>query len=124
MGAFVISKRFNGEFKFVFASRKGKVIFTSISCASKVLCEKIIEEVKGNILGFGFTKVKASGGKYAFRLTKEGLVLANSRKYTTELRLQKGIDEIVKYASVAEILDFSENDFAFPDADVIFDQQE
>jgi hypothetical protein len=31
MGAFVISKRFNDEYKFVFTSGKGKVIFTSLS---------------------------------------------------------------------------------------------
>jgi len=31
MGAFVISKRFNDEYKFVFTSRRGKVIFTSKS---------------------------------------------------------------------------------------------
>jgi hypothetical protein len=40
---------------------------------------------------------------------------ATSRKYTTSLRLQKGIDEIVRYGSVSEILDFSANDFVFID---------
>jgi uncharacterized protein YegP (UPF0339 family) len=108
----------------VFTSRKGKVIFTSISCTSKTVCEEMITEMKHHISGFGFTKVKNAGGKYSFRLSKEGLVLANSRKYSTELMLQKGIDEIVKYVSVAEILDFSENDFVFPDADPVFEEQE
>jgi hypothetical protein len=42
-------------------------------------------------------------------------LFAVSRKYTTELRLQKGIKEIVQYASKSEILDFSEGDFVFPD---------
>ena len=63
-------------------------------------------------------------GKYSFRLSKEGMVLANSRKYTTELRVQKGIDEIVKDVAFAEILDFSENDFVFPDAEVIVQEEE
>jgi uncharacterized protein YegP (UPF0339 family) len=124
MGTFVVSKRFNGAFKFVFASRKGKVIFTSISCTSKSVCEEMIVEMKSNIAGFSFTKVKNAGGKYFFRLSREGLVLANSRKYTTELMLQKGIDEIVKYVSVAEMLDFSEDSMVFPDGDTIFEEQE
>ncbi len=41
--------------------------------------------------------------------------MAISRKYTTQLLLQKGIDEIIKYASKSEILDFSNNDFTFFD---------
>jgi hypothetical protein len=46
--------------------------------------------------------------------------LANSRKYSTELLLKKGIDEIIKYVHIAEILDFSENEFIFPDAEIVF----
>lgn len=124
MGAFVISKRFNGDYKFIFASRKGKVIFTSISCKTKLVCEEMIEEIKVNVTAFGFTKVRNAGGKYFFRLSREGLVLANSRKFTTELRLQKGIDEIVKYVSKSETLDFSENEFVFPDAASVFSEEE
>ena len=33
--------------------------------------------------------------------------VAVSRRYTTQLLLQKGINEIVKYAGKAEFLDFS-----------------
>ncbi len=33
--------------------------------------------------------------------------IAVSRRYTTQLLLQKGIDEIIKYADKAEFLDFS-----------------
>ena len=39
--------------------------------------------------------------------------MANSRKFSTELMLQKGIDEIINYVHKSEILDFSENEFAF-----------
>lgn len=124
MGAFVISKRFNGEYKFIFASRKGKTIFTSISCKTKLVCEEMIEEIRNNVAAFAFTKVKNAGGKFFFRLSREGLVLANSRKFTTELRLQKGIDEIVKYVSRSETLDFSENDLVFPDAAFVFQDEE
>lgn len=115
MGAFVISKRFNGDFKFVFTSRKGKTIFTSLGYDSKLLCESMIDLVKANLETSTYVKFRASNGKYYFRLVVEQQVVATSRKYTTELRLQKGINEIVLYAAKAEILDFSENDFVFAD---------
>ena len=115
MGAFVISKRFNGDFKFVFTSRKGKTIFTSLGYDSKLLCESMIDLVKANLESSTYVKFRASNGKYFFRLVVEQQVVATSRKYTTELRLQKGIDEIVLYTAKAETLDFSENDFVFAD---------
>lgn len=124
MGAFVISKRYNGDYKFIFASRKGKTIFTSIGCKHKSDCELMIAGIKDNMALFAFTKIRNAAGKYYFRLSKDGLVLANSRKYSTELRLKKGIDEIMKYAPLSEILDFSESDFAFPDADAVFGELE
>ena len=124
MGAFVISKKLNGDFKFIFASRKGKTIFTSIGTKHKSDCELMIAEIKQNTTAFAFTKVRNTGGKFFFRLSKDGLVLANSRKFTTELLLQKGIDEIVKYVAESETLDFSEPSLAFPDADTIFLDQE
>ena len=115
MGAFVISKRFNGDYKFIFASRKGKTIFTSISCKQKSDCEMMIAAIREQLDLFAFTKVRGSGNKFFFRLSKDGLVLATSRKYSTEGLLQKGIDEITKYVSVSETLDFSEGE-VFPDA--------
>ncbi|RZJ72272.1 DUF1508 domain-containing protein [Flavobacterium sp.] len=124
MGTFVISKRFNGDYKFVFASRKGKTIFTSIGTKQKVDCELMIDAIRENPSQFAFTKIKSASGKFSFRLSKGGLVLANSRKYTTELRVQKGIDEILKYASKGETLDFSDSDFAFPDAAEVFGEAE
>ncbi len=120
MGAFVISKRFNGDYKFIFASRKGKTIFTSIGCKFKSDCEQMIAGIRDNTELFTFTKVRNAAGKYFFRLSKDGLVLANSRKYSTELRLAKGIEEIHKYVSMAETLDFSENDSVFPDEGEVF----
>ena len=120
MGKFVISKRFNSDYKFVFVSRKGKTIFTSIGCKHKLDCEQMIIGIKENMDLFAFTKVKKESDKYFFRLSKEGQVLANSRKYITELMLQKGIDEIMKHAPMAEILNFSENDFAFPEGESVF----
>ena len=115
MGAFVISKRFNDEYKFVFTSRKGKIIFTSLSYELKFECEEDVEKFKKNIGSADFLKFKSPSGKYYFKLMLKGGHLATSRKYTTSLRLQKGIDEIVRYGSMSEILDFSANDFLFID---------
>lgn len=115
MGAFVISKRYNEEYKFVFTSRKGKIIFTSLSYELKFECEEDIEKFKQDIGSADFLKFKSSSGKYFFKLMLGGNHFATSRKYTTSLRLQKGIDEIIRYGSMSETLDFSENDFVFSD---------
>ncbi|WP_297508811.1 DUF1508 domain-containing protein [Flavobacterium sp.] len=114
MGAFVISKRINGDYKFIFASRKGKTVFTSIACKHKSDCERMIAHIQNHTESFSFTKIKASGGKLFFRISKDGLVLATSRKYTTERLLQKGIDEILRNVAQSEVLDFTELDPIFP----------
>ncbi len=111
MGAFVVSKRFNDEYKFVFTSRKGKVVFTSLSYELQFECEEAIERFKDKIDSADFKKFKSSGGKFFFKLVFEEKHFATSRKYSTALMLQKGIEEIVKYGSRAEILDFTSNPF-------------
>ncbi|TDO97717.1 DUF1508 domain-containing protein [Flavobacterium sp. 245] len=115
MGAFVISRRFNDEYKFTFTSRKGKVIFTSLSYELRFECEEDIQKFKTNIELAKFLKFKGSGGKYFFKLMLGEVHFATSRKYSTELLLQKGIKEIVTYAVKSEILDFSSNDSIFED---------
>lgn len=115
---FVISRRENGEYKFVFTSRKGKTIFTSISYKDKADCEKLAEGMRDNIALFAFTKNSTPAGKHFFRLSKDGFVLATSRKYTTPLLLSKGIDEITRSIAIAQVLDFSENEFVFPDEEL------
>ena len=117
---FVISKRYNGEYKFEFTNRKGKTIFTSISCKQKEDCELMIAGIKDNISLFAFTKNRSAAGKYFFRLSKGGLVLATSRKFSTELSIQKGINDIVKYIDRSETLDFSEDTLVFPPAEDVF----
>src|SRR5690606_26907553 len=99
MGMFVISKRQNGDYKFVFTSRKGKTIFTSIALKKKQDCESMINGLAGHIHQFSFRKKSTPSGKHYFRLIKGGFVLATSRKYSTSLMLSKGIDEILKYRS-------------------------
>ncbi len=120
---FIISKRHNGEYKFVFTSRKGKTVFTSISCKEKADCERMIEAIRENIDRFAFTKQGTASGKYFFRLSKDGLVLATSRKFSTELMLQKGITEITTYMYRSEVLDFSGDDMVFPPAEEIWDTE-
>ncbi|KOS08375.1 hypothetical protein AM493_15245 [Flavobacterium akiainvivens] len=120
MGMFIISKRHNGEYKFVFTSRKGKTVFTSIGTKEKADCERMIAAIQENIDMFTFRKNGTASGKYFFRLSKDGLVLATSRKYSTELSLQKGIKEIVTYMYRSEVLDFSEDSMVFPPAEDIW----
>jgi len=115
MGAFVISKRFNDTYKFVFTSRKGKVIFTSQSYELKFEGEEDIELIKASVGEMVFVKVKSVKGMYFFKLLLGERHLATSRKYTTELRLIKGINEIKSSTVSSEVLDFSDNDFVFPD---------
>lgn len=115
MGAFVISKRFDDRYKFVFTSRKGKTIFTSPSYELKMECEEIIEVIKANIDTYTYVKSRAANGKYFFKMMMEDAVIATSRKYTTPLLLQKGIDEIIRTAVKSDVLDFTMNEFVFPD---------
>ena len=113
MSAFVISKKTDGDYKFTFANRKGKTIFTSMACKQKSDCHLIIAALREDLSAFSFTKKRMGSGKYYFRLSRNGLVLANSRKFSTELMLQKGIDQILKYLPEAETLDFSETELIF-----------
>jgi uncharacterized protein YegP (UPF0339 family) len=115
MGAFVISKKFDDRYKFVFTSRKGKTIFTSPSFELKMECEEIIEEIKSEIEKYTYVKSRAANGKYFFKMMKEDRLVASSRKYTTPLLLQKGIDEIIRTAVKSDLLDFTLNEFVFPD---------
>ncbi len=119
MATFVITKRFNDEYKFEFTSRKGKTIFTSNSYELKFESENTIEYLKYNIENAVFLKSKTSKGKYFFRLVIDNKEIAISRKYSTQLMLEKGIKEIMKYAIKSEVLDFSGNEFIF--ANIEFD---
>lgn len=115
MGTFVISKRFDDHYKFVFTSRKGKTIFTSPSYELKMECEDTIEAIKANVEKYTYVKARAANGKYFFKMMLEDTIIATSRKYTTPLLLQKGIDEIILAAAKSDLLDFSVNEFVFPD---------
>jgi hypothetical protein len=107
MGTFVITQRASGLYKYEFVSRKGKTIFTSNDFEMRFECEEQIHVLKSALERCVFMRFKSSSGKFFFRLILDEQEIAVSRRYTTQLLLQKGIDEIINYADKAEFLDFS-----------------
>jgi uncharacterized protein YegP (UPF0339 family) len=120
MGTFVITKRQNGYYKYEFTSRKGKTIFVSNDFELRFECEDDIELLRNSIDTVFFMKFKSKSGKLFFKIILNERQVAVSRKYSTPLLLQKGIDEIVRTISKSEVLDFASQDFAFPAAEDIF----
>jgi uncharacterized protein len=121
MGTFVITKRLNGFYKYEFTSRKGKTIFISNDFELRFECEGNIEHLKNCINEVFFMKFKSKSGKLYFKIILEEREIAVSRKYTTQLLLQKGIDEIIRTISKSEILDFSSQDSIFPPLEDVFE---
>ncbi|AMA48337.1 MULTISPECIES: YegP family protein [Flavobacterium] len=119
MATFVISKRLDGYYKFEFVSRKGKTIMTSDSYELRFECEEDIEKLKLALEGATIMRFKTSSGKFYFRLIVEKREIATSRKYTTQLLMQRGIDEMMRSAVVAEVLDFAANEFVFPELEFV-----
>ena len=111
MGTFAISKKENGLIKFEFNSRKGKTLLTSQSYKSKDECEKDILFLKERVENVSFLKFKTPAGKFFFKLIHNGHIHGISRKFTTELLLAKGLDEMKNNFTDSEILDFSEDIF-------------
>ncbi|MEW5674859.1 hypothetical protein ABGT15_00915 [Flavobacterium enshiense] len=111
MGTFAISKKENGLFKFEFNSRKGKTLLTSQSYKTKEECEKDIDFLKNRIENVSFLKFKTPAGKFFFKMIHNGHIHGISRKFTTELLLLKGLDEIQSKFTESEILDFSQDIF-------------
>ena len=81
----------------------------------KMECEDCIEAIKANIEKYTYAKARAANGKYFFKMMLDETVIATSRKYTTPLLLEKGIDEIIRTAVKSDVLDFAMNEFVFPD---------
>ena len=115
MASFVISKRPSGDYKFVFTSRRGKTIFTSKGYENFNFCNQAIENMRESVEVLQFDKHKTTSGKYYFKVFVNEILLASSRRYTTELRVLKGIDEVKRDLLKAEVLDFSTQTFVFPD---------
>jgi uncharacterized protein YegP (UPF0339 family) len=62
-----------------------------------------------------FVTDNASGNKYLFKIMLNDELFAISRKYTTLLLLQKGIDEIKSNITSSMTLNFSKDSFVFSD---------
>ncbi len=107
MATFVITKRPSGFYKYELTSRKGKTIFTSNPFELRFECEEEIDYIKQHISKIFFMNFRSGSGKYFFKLILEDKEVAVSRKYTTQLLMEKGINEIKRYMETAEILDFS-----------------
>jgi uncharacterized protein len=120
MATFVISQKLSGGYKYELTSRRGKTIFISNSFELRFECEDEIELLKNSIEKIFFMRFKSPAGKFYFKVILNDKEMAVSRKYSTQLMLEKGINEILKYGSKAEVLDFSNQDLVFPDAESVF----
>jgi uncharacterized protein YegP (UPF0339 family) len=120
MGTFVITKRLSGYYKYEFTSRKGKAIFVSNDFELRFECEEDIESLKKAIDAVFFMRFKSKNGKMYFKMILNEKEVAVSRRYTTPLLMQKGIDEIIRTLSQSEVLDFSIQNDVFPPAEEIF----
>lgn len=110
MGVFVISKKNNGQYKFVYNSRRGKIIGTSSGFELLSDCEATIDLVRKNFDISTLKINKATNGKFFFEVVVNEQLLFVSRKYPTEFSFRKDMEEYAKSVLIAEILDFSEQE--------------
>ncbi len=122
MSAFVISLKENGQLKYTYNSRRGKTILTSMEYSSKEAIHGTINFLKNNFEIVSLYKFRTPSGKYFFKIAIDQNIYATSRKFTTELRLIKGMDEVRRNFVVSEILDFSVDIFA--NAEDVFGKEE
>ncbi len=111
MGTLVISKKENGKFKYSYNNRKGNTIFTSNAFDSKTQCYSDINIIKRHFELLEFIRFKSGSGKLFFRLKLNSFILGQSRKFTTSLLIEKGIDDFKKNFVLSEVLDFTEDIF-------------
>lgn len=122
MGTFVVSQRLSGVYKYEFVSRKGKTIFTSNDFELRFEAEEEIGQLKACIENVVFMRFKSTRGKFYFKIIMNEIETSKSRQYSTQLLMQKGIDEIMRSLSNSEILDFSSTHEIFPPAEDIFSE--
>lgn len=116
MGTLVISKKENNKYKYSYNNRKGNIIFTSNSYLSKAHCLSEINVIKRNFSIIKFIHYKTPSGKMFFKVNLNDHILGVSRKFTTPLLMEKGMNDLLKNFINAEVLDFTEDVFdAFPE---------
>jgi uncharacterized protein YegP (UPF0339 family) len=124
MSAFVISQKENGKYKYTFEHRRGKTLLTSMEYYSKEAIQGTILFLQANFESISFYRFKTPAGKFFFKLAIEDNIYATSRKFNTELRFEKGIEEVKRSFLIAEILDFSIDIFAELDNEKIIWEEE
>lgn len=75
--------------------------------AEKEDCEKAILLLKEYVGSMDLTRHKTAGGKLFFRVLLNQMQIAQSRRYTSEFGMQKGIEEVQTHIANAEVLDFA-----------------
>jgi len=123
MSAFVISLKDNGKYKYTFEHRRGKTLMTSVEYASIEAIHSNIEFLRTNFSSLNFIKFKTPSGKHYFRLAIDKKIFANSRRFNTELRFEKAMEEIKSNFANAEILDLSFDIFGNLSAEDIFGEE-
>ncbi|SEH98755.1 hypothetical protein SAMN02927937_02562 [Paenimyroides aquimaris] len=112
MGTLVISKKENNTYKYTYNNRKGNVIFTSNSYSSKAQCLSEINILKRNFSVIKFIHYKTPSGKMFFKVNVNNHILGVSRKFTTPLLMEKGLNDLKNNFLISEVLDFTEDVFS------------
>ncbi len=116
MGTLVISIKENNQYKYTYNNRKGNVLFTSNSYLSKAHCLSEINVIKRNFSIIKFINYKTPSGKLFFKININDHILGVSRKFTTPLLMEKGMNDLLKNFVSSEVLDFTEDVFSsFPE---------
>jgi hypothetical protein len=87
MASFVISKGWVVIISLNLLERKDN--FTSNAYELRMDCESAAEELRLVLETCSYVKFKTTKGKFFFRVVVENEVMATSRKYSTELMVQK-----------------------------------
>ncbi len=121
MGTLVISKKENNTYKYTYNNRKGNILITSSSHETKAHCISEINVLKRNFSSVEYLCYKTPSGKLYFKISINGHLIGSSKKFTTPLLMEKGMNDFKTYFLESEILDFTEDVFdCFPE--IIFEE--
>jgi uncharacterized protein len=106
MGEFVISYRTNGQYYFALTADNGKAILLSSGYTSKWGINESIKEVKTYAKDeSNYIRKTSTNNKYYFELrTPKGLILMESKLYTSPIKLEGMIEEVKKIAAKAPVV--------------------
>lgn len=109
MGKFFISKRTNGEYRFILKADNHETILTSEGYQTKAGCKNGIESVKMNApFDQRYDRRVATNGQYYFNLkASNGEIIGTSEMYTTFSGREAGIESVKRNAPNAPIIDLT-----------------